>query len=61
VILISTDHSVYKDLDTKKIKELAEEKKMLIYDGRNMIKTLEVTDRETEILYGGVGKSWRKL
>jgi hypothetical protein len=34
---------------------------MLIYDGRNMIKTLEVADRETEILYGGVGKSWRKL
>jgi nucleotide sugar dehydrogenase len=61
VILISTDHSVYKDLDIKKIKELAEEKKMLIYDGRNMIKTLEVVDRETEILYGGVGKSWRKL
>jgi len=59
--LISTDHSVYKDLDIKKVKELAEEKKMLIYDGRNMIKTLEVADRETEILYGGVGKSWRKL
>jgi len=58
IIISATDHGVYKDLSTNHIKHLSGEKKILIIDGRNIIKYSSESDDSRKCLYGGIGKKW---
>jgi len=59
IVVASTDHSIYKDLTTKTIKEISGENEIIIIDGRNIIKYSEEIEADRKCLYGGVGKIWK--
>lgn len=59
VIIVATDHSFYKNLSTEDLVRLSGEEKILIFDGRNVVR-FKRRDIESGIkcLYGGVGRAW---
>ncbi|MEM3831925.1 MAG: nucleotide sugar dehydrogenase [Sulfolobales archaeon] len=61
IVLVSTDHSIYRGFTTDDIVRISGSRSILIFDGRNVIKLGEgVRDQEVRCLYGGVGKTWVK-
>ena len=58
VIIVSTDHSLYRDLSTEKLKEISGRGEILILDNRNIIRYEAKRSWDKKCLYGGVGKKW---
>ena len=55
VIIISTDHDLYKKLTLRKIKEISRKRKIVVIDGRNI---LRYDDIPINVIYVGIGRPW---
>jgi len=58
IVVIVTDHSIYRDLSTLDIITMSGADKIAIIDGRHVI---ELKDAGGRVLYTGVGRPWIKI